>query len=63
MGYKILGYLVWRGVRFYLRRRMAGGMRRKLLLAGAAGAAAAGAIVAQRAVRASGSAVAESTSR
>jgi hypothetical protein len=63
MGYKILGYLVWRGARFYLRRRMAGGARRKLALAGAAGVAAAGALVAQRAVRASGPGTSGSTSR
>jgi len=56
MGYKILGYVVWRGLRFYLRRRMAGGARRKLALAGAAGLAGAGVLAAQRAARSSESA-------
>jgi hypothetical protein len=51
MGYKILGYLVWRGLRLYVRRRMASGMRRKLALAAAGGLAATGAVVAQRATR------------
>jgi anti-sigma factor RsiW len=52
MGYKVLGLLVWRGARWYLRRRYPGAPR-KLLVGGVAlGAVAAGvagmAVVRQR---------------
>jgi hypothetical protein len=43
-GYKLLGFAVWRGGKWYLRKR--GPSRRKLVLAGAGGVtAAAGAAV------------------
>ncbi|MBV9194080.1 MAG: hypothetical protein JO168_08025 [Solirubrobacterales bacterium] len=52
MGYKLLGIVVWKGGKWYLRRRFPG-MPRKLAIAGAAGAvlagAAAAAVAAQRA--------------
>jgi len=46
MGYKILGFAVWQGSKWYMRRR-AGGVKAKLAIAGAgalvvAGVAAAG---------------------
>ncbi len=47
MGYRILGYAVWRGGKWYLRRRL-GGAPRKLATAGAAGLLIAGIAVAQR---------------
>jgi hypothetical protein len=47
MGYKILGFVVWRAGNWYLRRRL-GGTSRKLVIAGLAGAVVAGAVVAQR---------------
>ena len=50
MGYKVLGYVVWQGGKWYVRRRMPGSAP-KLALAGIAGAAlAGGALVAQRRV-------------
>ena len=52
MGYKFLGFVVWQGLRLYLRRRLNGGTN-KLAIAGAAGAAgllvAGAAVAAQRA--------------
>jgi hypothetical protein len=52
MGYKLLGFLVWQGLRLYLRRRFPDA-RRNLAIAGASGAvlagAAAAALAAQRA--------------
>jgi hypothetical protein len=47
MGYKILGFAVWQGSKWYLRRRVGGGVKAKLAVAGVgalvlAGAAAAG---------------------
>ena len=33
MGYKVLGFVVWQGSKWYLRRRM-GGAKRKVALAG-----------------------------
>ncbi len=53
MGYKLLGVLVWRGARWYVRRRYPGAPR-KLLIGGlavgaVAAGAAAGAVVRQRA--------------
>ena len=46
MGYKILGFAVWQGSKWYMRRRM-GGVKAKLAIAGVgalvvAGVAAAG---------------------
>jgi len=48
MGYKILGFLVWQGGKWYVRRRLEGA-RRGLALTGLAALLAAGAlVVAQR---------------
>jgi hypothetical protein len=48
MGYKLLGFVVWQGARWYLRRRYPG-LPRKLAIAGGAGlAVAAGVVVALR---------------
>jgi hypothetical protein len=49
MGYKVLGYAVWQGAKWYMRRRAPDGPP-KLALVGIAGAALAvgGLIVAQR---------------
>jgi len=43
MGYKLLGFAVWQGARWYLRRRFPG-MQRKLAIAGVAGLAVAGGV-------------------
>jgi hypothetical protein len=43
MGYKILGYAVWRGGRWYLRRRFPGAGR-KAAIAGGVGALVAGGV-------------------
>ena len=55
MGYKALGFLVWKGGKFFLRRRLPG---RKLAMMGAGGtllaAGAAGAVMAVVRHRASG---------
>jgi hypothetical protein len=52
MGYKVLGYAVWQGVKWYLRGRTPGRSRkpsaRTLAVAGVGGALIAGAVVAQR---------------
>jgi hypothetical protein len=49
MGYKILGFAVWQGGKWYLRRRF-DGLGRKLAIAGLGGALLAGvAVGAQRA--------------
>jgi hypothetical protein len=59
MGYKILGYAVWNGVKWYLQGRVPGAARRlptrKLAAAGlgAAAVAAAGAVIVQRRAAAS----------
>jgi hypothetical protein len=46
MGYKLLGFLVWRGAKWYLGRRLAGlAATRKLLVAGGLAAAAAAVLV------------------
>ena len=37
MGYKLLGFAVWQGAKWYLRRKLPGASR-KLAIAGAAGA-------------------------
>lgn len=47
MGYKVLGFAVWQGGKWYLRRR-AHGLRRKAALTGLAALVLAGLIVAQR---------------
>jgi hypothetical protein len=47
MKYKVLGFAVWNGARWYLRRRYAD-QSRKLFAAGVVAAVAAGAAVAQR---------------
>jgi hypothetical protein len=44
MGYKVLGYAVWQGAKWYLRRRTPAGPP-KLALIGVAGVALAGGIV------------------
>jgi hypothetical protein len=52
MGYKLLGYAVWQGVKWYLRGRAPGVSRkpqtRTLAIAGLGGALIAGAVFAQR---------------
>ncbi len=48
MGYKVLGYAVWQGAKWYIRRRAPGShpkLNAKLALVGVAGAALAGGIV------------------
>ncbi len=47
MGYKILGFAVWQGGKWYLRRRFQGAPR-KLAIVGLAGAILAGAVFVQR---------------
>jgi hypothetical protein len=47
MAYKLLGFVVWQGGKWYLRRR-ASGARRKLAIAGLSAAVAAGVIIAGR---------------
>lgn len=47
MGYKVFGFVVWRVLRVYLRRRV-GGMKAKAAVAGAGALIAAGAAVAAR---------------
>ncbi len=47
MGYKLLGFAVWQGSKWYLRRRMSG-TAAKLALAGVGAAVVAGALVAGR---------------
>ena len=47
MAYKALGFIVWQGGKWYLRRRV-GGARRKLAIAGLSAAVAAGVILAGR---------------
>jgi hypothetical protein len=48
MGYKVLGYVVWQGGKWYARRKLPGAAP-KLALVGLAGAAlAGGALVVQR---------------
>ena len=49
MAYKLLGFVVWKGVRLYLRRRYGGAVtKRRLLVAGGALALGVGAAVALR---------------
>jgi hypothetical protein len=47
MGYKLLGYAVWQGGKWYLRRRY-GSAPRKLIAGGIVTLVIAGALVAQR---------------
>jgi hypothetical protein len=47
MGYKVLGFVVWQGSKWYLRRRMSG-MKAKAAIAGAGVVVLAGAAVAAR---------------
>jgi hypothetical protein len=47
MGYKVLGFVVWRGGKWYLRRRMHGNGR-KAAIAGVGALAVTGAVVAAR---------------
>ncbi len=47
MGYKILGFVVWQGGKWYLRRRFQG-TRRKVVIAGLAALLICGAVAAQR---------------
>ena len=47
MGYKLLGFIVWQGGKWYLRRRMSGA-RRKLALGVVSAAIVAGAVAAGR---------------
>lgn len=47
MGYKLLGFVVWQGGKWYLRRRFQG-VSRKIAVAGAAGALIAGALAVKR---------------
>jgi hypothetical protein len=48
MGYKFLGYIVWTGTKWYMRRRVEFGTGKKVAAVGVAGAAITGAIVAGR---------------
>ncbi len=50
MGYKLLGYVVWRGAKWYLRKRVAE-QRRRLAFAGISAVVVVGAIAAQRGSR------------
>ncbi len=47
MGYKLLGFAVWQGGKWYLRRRLSG-TKRKAVMAGLAAAVVGGVLVAQR---------------
>jgi hypothetical protein len=47
MGYKVLGFAVWQGSKWYLRRRMSGA-RAKVAIAGLGAALVAGVLVAGR---------------
>jgi hypothetical protein len=47
MGYKILGFVVWQGAKFYIRRRV-DGTQAKIALAGLSLAVVAGFIAASR---------------
>jgi hypothetical protein len=47
MGYRLLGFAVWQGSKWYLRRRMSGA-RAKLAVAGIGAAVVAGVLVAGR---------------
>jgi hypothetical protein len=45
MGYKLLGFVVWKGAKWYLGRRVGSGSKTKLAVAGGALALSAGAAV------------------
>jgi hypothetical protein len=47
MGYKILGFVVWQGSKWYVRRRLSGA-RAKMAIAGLSAAVIAGVVVAGR---------------
>jgi hypothetical protein len=47
MGYKILGFAVWQGSKWYVRRRLSGA-RAKMAIAGLSAAVVAGVVVAGR---------------
>jgi hypothetical protein len=47
MGYKVLGFLVWQGGKWWVRRRVSG-PRAKLAVAGVSAAVVAGVLVASR---------------
>jgi hypothetical protein len=47
MGYKVLGFAVWQGSKWYLRRRMSGA-RAKVAIVGVGAAVVAGLLVAGR---------------
>jgi hypothetical protein len=47
MGYKLLGFAVWQGSKWYVRRRMSGA-RAKVAVAGVGAAVVAGVLVAGR---------------
>jgi hypothetical protein len=47
MGYKFLGFVVWQGGKWYLRRRFAGA-RRKAAIVGVSALVVAGVLAAQR---------------
>jgi hypothetical protein len=47
MGYKLLGFAVWQGSKWYVRRRMSGA-RAKVAIAGVGAAVVAGVLVAGR---------------
>ena len=47
MGYKVLGFVVWQGSKWYLRRRMSG-TKTKAAVAGVGAAVLAGAAIAGR---------------
>jgi hypothetical protein len=47
MGYKVLGFAVWQGSKWYLRRRMSG-FRRKAAIAGVGAVVVAGVLAAGR---------------
>lgn len=50
MGYKLLGFVVWQGGKWYLRRRFQG-TGQKIAIAGLAGGLLAGGFAVQRALR------------
>jgi hypothetical protein len=52
MGYKLLGFAVWQGSKWYVRRRLSGA-RAKLAIAGIGAAVVAGVLVAGRQVTSS----------
>jgi hypothetical protein len=46
MGYKVLGFTVWQGIKWYLRRRL--GVRGKVAIAGVGAAVVVGVLLAGR---------------